>query len=276
NGADGTSEHRGTWAGLADQKMAVTLVHADYDNDGDADVLALRGGWETPYRLSLLRNRGDGVFDDVTVAAGLGRPIASQSAAWGDFDNDGLLDLYVAGEYHDQNATALNLGRLYRNRGDGTFEDVAEKAGVGNAGWAKGVAWGDYDDDGDLDLYVSNMNGPNRLYRNHGDGTFADVAPDLDVTEPFDSFSCWFWDYDNDGRLDIFVTAFSAPLSDIVADMPGQPARGERPRLYRNLGPEGFRDVAALVGLDRVTLPMGSNFADIDNDGFLDVFLATG
>jgi hypothetical protein len=276
NRGDGTFEDRGRSAGLADQKMVVNLVHADYDNDGDLDVLALRGGWETPYRLSLLRNRGDGVFGDVTVAAGLGEPIASQSAAWGDFDNDGLLDLYVAGEYHDRNATDLNLGRLYRNRGDGSFENVARKAGVLNEAWAKGVAWGDYDDDGDLDLYVSNMNGPNRLYRNRGDGTFHDVAPELGLTEPYSSFSCWFWDYDNDGRLDLFVAGFNATLQDIVANQLGQPAKGERPRLYHNLGPAGFKDVAAEVGLGRVTLPMGSNFGDVDNDGFLDVFLATG
>src|SRR5262249_32104530 len=124
--------------------------------------------------------------------------------------------------------------------------------------------------------YVSNMNGSNRLYRNRGDGTFTDVAKELGVTEPHSSFSCWFWDYDNDGRLDLFVSGFFASLQDIVADMMGRPAKGERPRLYRNLGPAGFQDVTAAVGLDRVTLPMGSNFADIDNDGFLDLFLATG
>ena len=184
--------------------------------------------------------------------------------------------LYVAGEFELSNVTQQNLCRLYHSRGDGTFQNVAEKAGVLDAGFAKGVAWGDYDDDGDLDMYVSNMNGPNRLYRNNGDGTFTDVAADLGVTEPTDSFSCWFWDYDNDGRLDLFVTGFSATLIDIVADMLGQPSKGERPRLYRNIGPEGFKDVAAQAGLNPVTLPMGSNFADIDNDGFLDVFLATG
>jgi hypothetical protein len=279
-------EDQGAAAGLADQRMAVNVVHGDYDNDGDLDVLALRGGWESPYRLSLLRNKGDGTFDDVTVVAGLGEPIASQSAAWGDYDNDGCLDLYVAGEYHDRNATPMNLCRLYHNRRDGTFENVAAKAGVTNERWAKGVAWGDYDDDGDPDLYVSNMHGQNRLYRNNGDATFRDVAPALGVTEPFDSFSCWFWDYDNDGRLDLFVAGFYASLQDVVADMLGQPQpptpatsggeRPARPRLYRNLGREGFKDVAAEVGLGRVTLPMGSNFGDIDNDGFLDAFVATG
>ena len=276
NRGDGRFEDRGVSAGLADQRMSVNLIHADYDNDGDLDFIALRGGWETPYRLSLLRNNGDGVFGDVTVTAGLSEPIATQSAVWGDFDNDGWLDLYVVGEYDVRHPAPANLCRLYRNRGNGTFENIAEKANVLNAGWAKGASWGDYDDDGDLDLYVSNMGGPNRLYRNNGDRTFTDVAPDLAVTEPHDSFSCWFWDYDNDGRLDLFVTGFMASLPDIVADMLAQPAKGEKPRLYRNLGAGKFQDVTAEVGLNRITLPMGSNLGDIDNDGFLDVFLATG
>jgi hypothetical protein len=276
NRGDGTFLDRGASAGLDGQRMAVNLAHGDFDNDGDLDVVAVRGGWETPYPLSLLRNRGEGIFDDVTVAAGLGEPIASQSAAWSDFDNDGHLDLYVAGEFHDRNATPLNHGRLYRNRGDGTFENITAKAGVANERWAKGVAWGDYDNDGDPDLYVSNMNGPNRLYRNNGNGTFTDIAPELGVGEPHDSFSCWFWDYDNDGQLDLFVTGFRASLQDVVADILGEPSKGERPRLYRNLGRLGFKDVAREVGLDRVTLPMGSNFGDFDNDGFLDIFLATG
>ena len=170
------------------------------------------------------------MFEDVTLSAGLGEPIASQSAAWGDYDNDGLLDLYVAGEYDVRQAvTPLTLCRLYRNRGDGTFESVAEEAGVRNMAFAKGVAWGDYDDDGDLDLYVSNMLGPNRLYRNDGDGTFTDVAAELGVDQPHNSFSCWFWDYDNDGRLDLFVAGFHASLQDIVADMLGQPAERGTP-----------------------------------------------
>jgi len=276
NAGDGTFRDLGASAGLAGQVLAVNAAQADYDNDGRLDVVALRGGWEAPLRLSLLRNTGGGHLEDVTLAAGLGEPIATQSAAWGDFDNDGLLDLFVAGEFHDRPFDPRNRCRLYRNRGDGTFTDVAERAGVRNERWAKGAAWGDYDGDGFLDLYVSNFDAPNRLYRNNRDGTFADVAPELGLTEPLRSFSCWFWDYDDDGRLDLFVTGFAAWLNDVVADRLGLPAAGERPRLYRNLGEGKFRDVAAEVGLDRVFLPMGSNFADFDNDGSLDIYLATG
>jgi hypothetical protein len=290
NRGDGTFEDRSGPSGLAMQPLSVNASHADFDNDGRLDVLLLRGGWEAPYRMSLLRNKGEGVFEDVTFAAGLAEPIASHSGAWGDFDNDGLVDLFVCGEFATSSRDGLfggdgglalsdprNRCRLYRNRGDGTFEDVADRAGVRNDRFAKGAAWGDYDGDGLLDLYVSNFGGENRLYHNRGDGTFEDVAGALGVTEPIASFSCWFWDYDNDGRLDLFVNDYAGDLYDVVAGALGRPTRsGSHPRLYRNLGPGGFRDVSREAGLDRVALAMGSNFGDIDNDGFLDFYLGTG
>src|SRR5262249_23106347 len=159
----------------------------------------------TPRRPSLLRNEGDGRFADVTIAAGLCDPIASQAAAWADFDGDGHVDLYIAGEFQPKQPDPRNRGRLYRHQGDGTFRDVTQGAGVTNARFAKGAAWGDYDDDGRPDLLVSSYGQGNRLYHNNGDGTFTDVAERLGVTEPKQSFACWFWDYDNDGRLDIYV-----------------------------------------------------------------------
>jgi tetratricopeptide (TPR) repeat protein len=278
NKGDGTFEDRSEAAGLSDQVYALNVVRADYDNDGDLDVLLLRGGWEKPMRLSLLQNDGHGVFKDVTVGAGLARPIATESAAWGDYDNDGFVDLFVCGEYgppfDDRNAC-----RLYRNQGDGTFVDVAAKAGVLTEQKAKGCAWGDYDGDGWLDLYVSNMRmrGTSRLYRNQGDGTLRDVAQELGVNGPDYSFACWFWDYDNDGQLDLLVNDYQAELAEIVAQYLGAKLqRPSRPRLYRNLGPGGFLDVTKEVGLDRAMIPMGCNFGDIDNDGYLDFYLGTG
>jgi hypothetical protein len=288
NRGDGTFDDRSGKAGLARQVAALNCNQADYDNDGDLDVYLMRGGWETPIRPSLLRNQGDGTFADVTEASGVGAPIASQSAAWGDFDNDGDLDLFVAGEYRtDRPDTTFpgatspgpdprNLCRLYRNNGDGTFTDVAAAAGVINERRAKGAAWGDYDGDGRIDLYVSNCGDENRLYHNNGDGTFTDRALELGVTEPINSFSCWFFDYDNDGRQDLFVSGFHGSLSDVVRSQLGQPDGGERPRLYHNEGGAGFRDVTSEAGLDRTWLVMGSNFGDIDNDGFLDIYLGTG
>jgi hypothetical protein len=288
NRGDGTFEDRSGPAGLSSQPLAVNCAQGDFDNDGRLDVLLLRGGWEGPSRLSLLRNRGEGRFEDVTLPAGMGEPIASHAAAWGDFDNDGRLDVFVCGEYAtstddrpDGYATEVttdprNRCRLYRNNGDGTFTDVAERAGVRNERYAKGAACGDYDGDGDLDLYVANVGGGNRLYRNEGDGTFIDVAPALGVTEPRVSFPCWFWDFDNDGRLDIFVTDYEGSPNDVAASALGRGRSKSHPRLYRNLGAEGFRDVSLEVGLDRVALAMGANFGDVDNDGYLDIYLGTG
>jgi tetratricopeptide (TPR) repeat protein len=290
NNGDGTFVDRSESAGLTAQPLALNAAQADYDNDGRLDVILLRGGWENAARLTLLHNKGGGAFEDVTVAGGLGEPIASHSAAWGDFDNDGQVDLYVCGEYASSSADGLfagdhslipedprNHGRLYRNNGDGTFIDVAERAGVRNDRYAKGCAWGDYDGDNDLDLYISNFGGEERLYRNDGDGTFTDVARELGVTGPIISFPCGFLDFDNDGRLDIFVIDYSGGLDTYVGSALGRPTpNGSHPRLYRNLGATGFRDVGPEVGLDRVVLAMGIGVGDIDNDGFLDIYLGTG
>ncbi|HWE35973.1 MAG TPA: CRTAC1 family protein [Isosphaeraceae bacterium] len=288
NNGDGTFEDRSAASGLAAQPLAINLSVADFDNDGDLDVLLLRGGWEFPARQSLMRNRGDGTFEDVTEAAGLAAPIASQGGAWGDFDDDGRLDLYLSGEYAagiDQGppwgATVgpdpRNRSRLYRNNGDGTFVDVAPRAGVTNDRYSKGASWGDFDDDGRLDLFVSNLYGGCRLYRNNGDGTFADVAPRLGIDARLSAFPCWFFDFDNDGKLDIAACEYRSTLFDVVEAYLG---RGEaepgHPRIYRNLGPEGFRDVSGRLGFDRPVLAMGANFGDVDNDGFLDVYYGTG
>src|SRR6185312_2481703 len=255
NRGDGTFEDRTEVPELKAQPLALNVTHADYDNDGRLDILMLRGGWERPRRLTLLRNAGGGRFEDVTVAAGMREAIACQSAPWGDFDNDGRLDVYTCGEYRTSSTAALpvgsvpyseelNHGRLYHNNGDGTFTDVAERAGVRNDRYAKGAAWGDYDDDGDLDLFVSNLGEESRLYRNNGDSTFTDVARELGVAGPLASFTCAFIDYDNDGRLDIFAIDYGANLEQWVVGTIG-PARADsaHPRLYHNEGPSGFREM---------------------------------
>lgn len=283
NRGDGQFEDRSDQAGLADQVYALNLARADIDNDGDLDVVLLRGGWETPMRLSLLRNEGQGSFADVTIEAGLDEPIATEAAAWGDYDNDGLVDLFVCGEYRSPfgdnpaEPDPRNRCRLYHNEGRGRFVDVAEAAGVAEEQCSKGCAWGDYDGDGRLDIFVSCYNTRCRLFHNEGSGKFRDVAQELDVTGPERGFACWFWDYDNDGRLDLYVNDYRTSLAEFVAVSLKAPIkRWSQPRLYRNLGDDGFEEVSSTVGLDRAMMPMGANFGDVDNDGYLDFYQGTG
>ena len=191
----------------------------------------------SPLRLSLLRNKGDGAFEDVTVASGLGEPIATESAAWGDYDNDGWLDLFVCGEYRlarsgeptSSSPTRATAAGSITTRATARSSTSPRRPASPNERWAKGSAWGDYDDDGRLDLFVSNMDRPCRLYHNEGDGTFRDVAPELGVAGPPHGFACWFWDYDNDGRLDLFVNDYSSNLAEVVADYLGLPVEVRRP-----------------------------------------------
>ncbi len=235
----------------------------------------MRGAWEEPGRLTLLRNKGDGAFEDVTAKSGLDEPISTESSAWGDYDNDGWLDLFVCGEAHAK--SPHGRCRLYHNEHDGTFKDVAVAAGVTNERYSKGSAWGDYDGDGRLDLFVSNMGQECRLYHNEGGGKFKDVARELGVTGGPKGFSCWFFDYDNDGWLDLWVNDYNAGGAEVVAHYLGITAKAEdHPRLYHNLQGKGFRDVSLEAGLDWPIMCMGANFGDIDNDGYLDAYFGTG
>jgi len=303
NQGNGGFEDASASSRLDDQLGGLNCVPGDYDNDGDVDILILRGAWRGTggeIRNSLLRNAGDGTFTDVTHAAGLAKPARpTQTAAWGDYDNDGDLDLYIGNESRvDRRSGRGNYPcQLFRNHGDGTFTDIATEAGVTNDGWTKGVTAGDYDNDGDLDLYVSNFIEPNRLYRNNGDGTFTDVARSAGVTEPSGprrssgssqdvvtgmsptagcSFPTWFFDYNNDGWLDVFVAGYDADIEDLVADYMGVTHKATNPCLYRNNGDGTFTNVAEAVNLNHPYLPMGANFGDLDNDGYLDFYLGTG
>ena len=265
-------------AGLEGLLGGLNLVHADYDNDGDADIFVLRGGWLVqPLPNSLLRNDG-GVFSDVTREAGLYSERPTQTGSWADFDGDGWLDLFIGNESRD---SLTHRSELYRNLGDGTFEEVAADVGLGVVDFVKGVTWGDYDNDGRPDLYLSILHASNRLYRNLGPGdggvwAFEDVTAAAGVGEPVASFPTWFWDFDNDGWLDIYVAGYAAQTADLVREMTGEPHSAELPRLYRNLGDGAFADVTAAQGLDRIMYAMGSNYGDLDGDGRLDFLVGTG
>jgi len=281
NRGDGGFEDRSDSSGASAQLGGLNLIAADVDNDGDRDALVLRGAWLLEHgciRNSLLVNAGDGTFADRTRAAGLAEPAApTQAALFADLDGDGWLDLYVGNESRAEiDGGADHPSQLFLGGPEGVYREVGAAAGVRNDRYAKGVAAGDYDDDGDLDLYVSNI-GKNRLYRNDGRGRFADVASEAGVLEPSGrSFATWFFDQDEDGRLDLWVSAYASSIADLAAEALWRPHGGTPPCLYRNGGAGRFTDVASELGLARPMLVMGANFGDVDNDGWLDLYLGTG
>ncbi len=287
NNGDGSFSDRTREAGLTGETGGLNIIATDYNNDGHPDVLVLRGGWwgqNGKYPMSLLRNNGNGTFADVTEEAGLLSLHPTQTAAWADYDSDGWLDLYVG---HEANTTENHPSQLFHNNHDGTFTEVAGPNGLADMGFVKGVAWGDFNNDGRPDLYVSVKGAAHHLFRNDGPmdpknprgdrWKFTDVTLQAGVTEPVHSFATWFFDYDNDGWPDLFVSGFYVEtLNDIGAFQLGLPYKAEVPRLYHNNHDGTFTDVTKQMKLDRAILVMGANFGDLDNDGWLDVYLGTG
>ncbi len=265
-------------------------VAADYDGDGHLDLFLTGFG-----RYMLFRNLGGARFQDVTIASGLTARGWSTGAAFADYDRDGRIDVYVS-HYVDYdlsspplpqpgaapycfykgvpvicgpNGLKMSAGRLFRNLGGGRFRDVTGPAGLITApsGYGLGAIWSDLDDDGDLDLYVANDSLPNFLYRNDG-GRFTEVGTISGAAYTEDGRSqagmgVDAGDYDNDGRIDLFVTNFTHDYS----------------TLRHNEGGLFFMDVSMASGIGPATLPMlgwGTGFLDYDNDGLKDLFLANG
>ena len=274
NNGNGTFTNVADQAGIADPRGGWGSLFADYDNDGYLDLYITRGGWSGAAENTLYHNNGDGTFTDVTHTAGVADPQSSFCAAWADYDNDGYLDLYIADGVIGDGAANV----LYRNNGDGTFTNIAESAGVANTGNSLGTAWGDYDKDGYIDLHVVNFGQSNVLYRNNGDGTFTDVTSIAGMTLPVtDAFVTFFLDVDNDADLDIFISNSGSFQAFIAGQITGAaPHDGDRQVLYRNNGDGTFTDVTRESGLYHAFGAMGANFGDIDSDGYLDIYLATG
>jgi hypothetical protein len=268
NNGDGTFSDRGAKSGLSSQLGGANIVQTDYNNDGCLDILVLRGGWETALRKSLLRNNCNGSFTDVTVEAGLGEPTQTETAVWVDIDNDGFLDLYLGNE------TGPN--QLFRNNGDGTFKDISRSSGADLTVLPKALVAADYDHDGYTDIFVSNFQGDSALLHNNHDGTFTDVAAQAGVLASGHGFGSWFFDYDNDGWPDLLATSYAMSIEESVRTYLGLPHNAATMKLYRNLGNGAFRDVSEETGLNKVFMPMGANFGDVDNDGYLDIRFGTG
>jgi hypothetical protein len=349
NNRDGTFSDITRGSGLDVELYGIGGAAADFDNDGRVDVYITALGGNR-----LFRNLGGGRFADVTKAAGVGDVGFSTSALWFDYDNDGKLDLFVAHYVEwsaDKDLFCTLDGKtksyctpesykgqgpsLYHNRGDGTFEDTTKRAGLFDAtSKSLGVAMIDFDGDGWMDLFVANDTQPNRLYRNKGDGTFADVAIGAGVAfseagvaragmgvdaADYDgsgrpslvignfsnemmalyhneghglfideaprsaigraslltlTFGCFFFDFDLDGRPDIFAT--NGHVADDIERVQSRVTYAERPHLFHNLGSGGFEEVTSRsTALQQRVVGRGAAYADFDNDGDLDLIVTT-
>jgi hypothetical protein len=351
NNRDGTFTDVTKEAGLDVEMYGIGVAVGDYDNDGYDDLFVTALG-----QSRLFRNNGNGTFSDVTQKAGLGSVSEfSASAAWVDYDKDGKLDLVVAnyvqwsieGDLYctldgksksyctPESYKALPV-RLWHNRGDGTFEDVTKRAGLGDlTSKTLGIAILDYDNDGWPDLFFSNDTQPNKLYRNNGNGTFTEQAeiagvafsengmvragmgvdavdydrsgaPSLLVTDfahqmvslfhdegygvfvdqaPRSElgratlltmgFGCFFFDYDLDGWPDIFIA--NGHIDENIQTVQPNVTYAMSPQLFRNVGNGNFREVTKDMGAAFIVprVGRGAAYADINNDGRIDVLLAT-
>lgn len=222
------------------------VLWVDFDNDGLVDLFQAGTGGSILYR-----NQGDGTFKDVSGPAGLGAKTKTNGAVWFDSNNDGHQDLFL---------TNTGYNSFYMNVGDGTFTDYTEKAGLpGELSWKTSSACaGDYNGDGFIDLYITNIGRSirNALYRNNGDGTFTDVTAETGTADAGDGRTCAWTDVDADGRLDLFTTNHIRPN-----------------RLYRNTGKGSFMDAAPKAGLDSPIDVFSATWADYDRDGYIDVLL---
>jgi tetratricopeptide (TPR) repeat protein len=288
NNGDGTFTDVSAVSGISKFKGALNITQTDYNNDGWLDIFMLRGGWQgqnfgLEQPNSLIRNNGDGTFTDVTYEAGIFSEHPTQTGTWNDFNNDGWLDLYIGNETfapeHPQPC------ELFINNKNGTFTDIAPSLGVNVVGYVKGVTSGDYDNDGWADLFLSTLGGQKILFHNEGANgkglAFKMVSNEAGfANSEYRTFPTWFFDFNNDGWLDIFMCnyEFDRPLSYYAAKEALNPSADPAGKimLFQNNKNGTFTNVAPAMDVNQTCFSMGSNFGDIDNDGYLDIYLGTG
>jgi hypothetical protein len=289
NNGDGTFIDKSNEAGFEGLTGGLNMIQADYNNDGHLDFYIMRSAWSGFKKMgilpnSLLRNNGNGTFTDVTISSGIYSVYPTQSSIWFDFNADGWLDLFVGNETHDEREK--HPAQLFLNKKDGTFKDIAPSVGLNLTHYIKGVTTADVDQNGLADIYISIINNSNKLFLNKG-GTapenwiFEEVSTPFGVEEPLESFPTWFFDYDNDGWEDLFVSCFDRfslyqSSWEVAADYLDLELNSDFPRLYRNNNGQSFLNVTRESSLEKILPTMGCNFGDLNNDGYKDFYLGTG
>jgi len=277
--ADGNGgyEDKTIEAGLDGITGGSHCTQADYNNDGFTDIYIIRGGWlrleaGKKHPNSLLKNNGNGTFSDVTHEVGLLAYYASHTACWGDYNNDGWIDLFVGNEN--------GVSQLFENR-KGYFKDVSWASRLYVDALVKGSYWGDYNKDGLQDLFISVSEDRNLLMTNKGKNPegqyiFSNTSHYAGVSKPISSFPCFFFDFNNDTFLDIFVSSYPMSIQSLSEQYLRDIKNIEYSSLYINNRDGTFQDIAKRANLDRSIESMGLNFGDVDNDGWLDFYVGTG
>jgi hypothetical protein len=275
NNGDGTFTDATVGSGLDECVNTFAVTVGDYNNDGLDDLYITRLGFY-PGESVLYRNNGDGTFTDVTKEAGVQNWGATFTAQWVDYDCDGYLDLFVSGNqgrFFGRNTP----NRLFHNNGDGTFTEVTPKTGITSISPNIGSSWGDYDNDGYPDLFLSSALGRAQLYHNNGDGTFTDVSREAGIDDISLGFVSLWCDYDDDGWLDLIQFVWS-PTDDVMHNLIHgvRPANGHPLRCYHNNGDGTFTMKSEELGLNECWGTMTGNVGDFNNDGYLDLVLGNG
>ncbi|MCF8463350.1 MAG: CRTAC1 family protein [Flavobacteriales bacterium] len=291
--ADGTFVDKTKQAGILGLTGGLNMVQADYNNDGLVDLLVLRGSWfgaSGCYPNSLLKNLGNGTFEDVTIESGLYSEFPTQVACWGDFNLDGWVDVFIGNEVRDEDVYNSNTkedaypSEFYVNNGDGTFTNLASKYGLEINGFVKGAVWTDIDNDRLQDLLVSVKGRGNLLFHNQGgtsigNWSFQNISKTADIKDPIQSFGAASFDIDNDGFQDLIICDYddinNTPEKAFVSEMLGEKAVVTM-AVYHNNGNNTYEDITQKAGLGKQLYTMGFNYGDYNNDGFLDFFAGTG
>ena len=288
NNGDGSFSDFSERSGLNKIRGGLNMMQTDYNNDGKIDIFLLRGAWQGsgPFAKvpnSLLKNNGDGTFTDVTIQAGILSFNPTQAATWNDFNNDGWLDVFIGNESLPSNN--IYPSEFYINNQDGTFTNIASPQGLNIKTFVKACTSGDYDNDGWADIFISCLTGEKILLRNKGVKgkvpTFENTSQQAGLAQNKErTFPTFFFDYDIDGWLDLFICnySFEQQLSFFLAKETLYPSNDQEGKiiLYHNNQNGTFSEVSGQMHLNQPVFAMAANFGDFDNDGWLDMFMSTG